>query len=99
MELQTYQNLEKSISKERLVAELTLGFWTALMGKKYNTQKFQYAILKNAFPYCPKNRRTTSQLQKELSEIRFLRNRIAADFDSFPVVYEAGIAPFLKNFS
>ena len=120
----------KKYSHGRLIAELTLGFWTALMGRKYNTQKFQYAIVKNAFPNCPKTKRTTSQLQKDLSEIRFLRNRIAhherilhwqdlklkhdtildfigwmnpdlqkiaIDVDTFPDVYNAGLAPFLQK--
>ena len=37
----------KKYSHGRLVAELTLGFWVALMGRKYNTQSFQFAIIKN----------------------------------------------------
>ncbi len=67
----------KKFSHGRLVAELTLGFWVALMGRKYNTQSFQFAIIKNSLHGCPKNQKSSSTIQKNLSEIRYLRNRIA----------------------
>ena len=67
----------KKYSHGRLVAELTLGFWVALMGRKYNTQAFQFAIIKRCLHGCPANQKKSSAVQKNLSEIRFLRNRIA----------------------
>lgn len=67
----------KNYSHGRLVAELTLGFWVALMGRKYNTQSFQFAIIKNTLHGCPANQKKSGAIQKNLSEIRFLRNRIA----------------------
>ena len=67
----------KKYSHGRLVAELTLGFWVALMGRKYNTQAFQFAIIKNCLHGCPANQKRSAAIQKNLSEIRFLRNRIA----------------------
>lgn len=67
----------KNYSHGRLVAELTLGFWVALMGRKYNTQSFQFAIIKNILHNCPSNQKSSGAIQKNLSEIRFLRNRIA----------------------
>ena len=67
----------KECSHGRLVSELTLGFWVALMGKKYNSQKFQFFIIKNFFNGCPSEQKSTAAVQKNLAEIRFLRNRIA----------------------
>ena len=46
----------KKYSHGRLVAELTLGFWVALMGRKYNNQSFQYAIIKKCLHKCPARR-------------------------------------------
>lgn len=67
----------KKYSHGRLIAELTLGFWVALMGRKYNTQGFQFAVIKNCLHGCPSNQKSSGAIQKNLSEIRFLRNRIA----------------------
>lgn len=67
----------RECSHGRLVAELTLGFWVALMGRKYNTQRFQFAIIKNCLHGCSSNQKKSGAVQKNLSEIRFLRNRIA----------------------
>lgn len=67
----------KKYSHGRLVAELTLGFWVALMGRKYNNQSFQYAIIKKCLHKCPANQKNSSAVQKNLAEIRYLRNRIA----------------------
>ena len=68
---------DKKFSHGRLVSELTLGFWVALMGRKYNTQKFQFFIIKNIFHGCSSEQKSTAAVQKNLTEIRFLRNRIA----------------------
>lgn len=67
----------KKYSHGRLIAELTLGFWVALMGRKYNNQGFQFAVIKNCLHGCPANQKSSGAIQKNLSEIRFLRNRIA----------------------
>ena len=67
----------KKYSHGRLIAELTLGFWVALMGRKYNNQGFQFAIIKSCLHGCPAKQKSSSAIQKNLSEIRFLRNRIA----------------------
>ena len=67
----------QTYSHSRLVSELTLGFWVALMGKKYNSQKFQFFIIKNILHGCPSEQKSTAAVQKNLNEIRFLRNRIA----------------------
>ena len=77
MDKNTFDSLKSSISEERLASELTLGFWVALMGRKYNNQGFQFAIIKNCLHGCPANQKSSGVIQQNLSEIRFLRNRIA----------------------
>ena len=67
----------KKYSHGRLVAELTLGFWVALIGRKYNNQGFQFAVIKSCLHGCPSNQKSSAVIQKNLTEIRFLRNRIA----------------------
>ena len=67
----------KAYSHNRLVSELTLGFWVALMGKKYNPHKFRAVMIKNMFHGCPSEQKSSAAVQKNLAEIRFLRNRIA----------------------
>lgn len=67
----------KKYSHGRLIAELTLGFWVALMGRKYNNQGFQFAVIKSCLHGCPSNQKSSGAIQKNLAEIRFLRNRIA----------------------
>lgn len=67
----------KEYSHSRLVSELTLGFWVALMGKKYNNQNFQFFIIKHIFHGCSSKQKSSSAMQKNLAEIRFIRNRIA----------------------
>ena len=64
-------------SHDRLISQLTLGFWVALMGKKYNSQKFRAFMIKNIFHDCPSEQKSSTAVQKNLAEIRFLRNRIA----------------------
>ena len=67
----------KECTHGRLVSELTLGFWVALMGRKYNSQKFRSFMIKNMFHDCPSEQKSSATVQKNLAEIRFLRNRIA----------------------
>ena len=67
----------KVFSHARFISELTLGFWVALMGKKYNSQKFRAFMIKNMFHGCPSEQKSSASIQKNLAEIRFLRNRIA----------------------
>lgn len=68
---------EQLYSINQLVSELTLGFWVALMGRKYNSQKFRSFMIKNMFHECPSEQKSSAAVQKNLAEIRFLRNRIA----------------------
>lgn len=60
-----------NVTRGRVVAELTLGFWSKLLSESYNRTLWQKA-LKDAFPQARRER-----LHDEVEEIVKLRNRIA----------------------
>jgi hypothetical protein len=67
--------LGKETTADRVVAELSLGFWVALLGKgvNYETRLWRPA-LRSAFPYYVGER---AALHEELETMRRLRNRIS----------------------
>lgn len=70
------ENSSKEMTPGRLIAELTFGFWTGLLGKRYDTlwQKLLYRIIFIESDRKGLNRKSFSAL---LTPIRKLRNRIA----------------------
>lgn len=60
----------------RLVAELTLGFWTSLLSRDYE-RRFWPHLLAPAFPFIPRPQRTRATVAGRLHQIRQLRNRIS----------------------
>lgn len=77
----------KGVTSGRVVAELNLGFWTALLAAKYEKEfwvpylhgGFPNALTKKASPagqtsLCKIDR---AEIHKRLEELRWLRNRIA----------------------
>lgn len=67
----------KSITHDRIIAELTLGFWTSLITTKYSQAAFQSYILKNCFKRCPIKKRSIKNMQSIFDRIRILRNRVS----------------------
>lgn len=65
------------VTHDRIVAELSLGFWTSFVSKKFSQYPYQAYMLKNAFPNCPKYMRTAKIMQKRFEDFRILRNRIS----------------------
>lgn len=66
------------ISKDKLVSELTFGFWTALFQSVYDN-KMRFSNLKNIFPNLPPRTQqeiTRNILSTKLNHIRKFRNRI-----------------------
>ena len=53
----------KLITHDRIISELTLGFWTTLFSKKYTQYKFQSVLVKKVFKDCPKNQRNIKNIQ------------------------------------
>jgi hypothetical protein len=64
----------KPTDTNRIVAELTFGFWVSLLNTRYE-QKLWPRMLTPAFPGMPRRIRTRATLSKRLNEIRRLRNR------------------------
>lgn len=70
------QKQNKQITHDRIISELTLGFWTTLFSKKYNQCKFQSYLVKKVFVNCPKSQKSIQNIQVYVNEIRELRNRV-----------------------
>lgn len=62
-------------SPGRLIAELSFGFWTSLLDKRYE-QTLWPALLKEAFPGMPRRERTRANLSRRFNVVRRLRNRV-----------------------
>lgn len=66
----------KPADPDRLVAELTLGFWTSLLSRDYE-RHFWPRMLSSTFPFMPRRLRTRATVAGRFQEIRRLRNRIS----------------------
>jgi hypothetical protein len=73
----------RPLTAGRLVAELSLGFWTSLLDRPYE-QVLWPALLPAVFPGMPRRRRTRANAAGRLGAIRKLRNRV---YDNEPVLY------------
>lgn len=60
---------------DRIVSELSFGFWTTLFNKRHEVELWKE--LRLAFPRCPKNKRQRHEISKALNVARELRNRAA----------------------
>ncbi len=67
----------KTATHDRIIAELTLGFWTSLLTTRYSQAKFQSHIIKNCLSKCPAKLRSIKSLQNIFDKIRILRNRVS----------------------
>lgn len=65
---------KKEFTIDKLIAELTLGFWTALFNKKY--AKDFWKPLMYAFPLVEKEKKIRNSISYKLNNIRKFRNRI-----------------------
>ena len=62
------------ISSDKVVAELTFGFWTALFNKQY--AKYFWKPLMYAFPLIDPSNKRRDKISYKLNHIRKFRNRI-----------------------
>lgn len=66
----------KPLEAPRLVAELTFGFWTALLDVRYEHRQVLWPrLLSAAFPGVPPGLRTRKAISAKLNQVRLLRNR------------------------
>lgn len=67
----------KPLTPGRLVAELTFGFWTSLLDRRYeHGQVLWPTLLKAAFPHLPAAQRTRRGVAQRFDRLRLLRNRV-----------------------
>lgn len=64
---------EEQRTPDKVVAELTFGFWVTLFNAEFQTEL--WGALRRAFPHCPKPRRQRSTISSVVNKVRTLRNR------------------------
>jgi hypothetical protein len=66
-----------AITPFRVVSELNLGFWSGLLGSKYDVAIWRRSgVLPSAFPYMPSGVRSRERARKEFSSIKKFRNKV-----------------------
>jgi len=65
----------KPLEVGRVVAELSLGFWTSLLDARYE-QLLWPRLLQPTFLHMPRHARTRKNLSSRFNQIRHLRNRV-----------------------
>ena len=71
---QSLRNSGLPETKGHIIAELSFGFWTSLLDRRYERSLWQSSI-KTAVPHMPKSERTRKALSARFNQIRKLRNR------------------------
>ena len=71
------QKKGKIVTHDRIVSELTFGFWTSLLTPRYSQAAFQSKIIKNCFKKVPPAQRNIKYLQTRFDKVRVLRNRVS----------------------
>ncbi len=69
----------ESVTPDRVVSELTFGFWVTILSRNYNARLWQgqnAAPLRRAFPRIPKRQRQRQSIHQHYNAIRELRNRV-----------------------
>lgn len=71
---------QQSLTADRVVGELTFGFWVTLLSRTYDARFWRAthaATLRTAFPNVQKSRRQRGTIHQRYNEIRELRNRVS----------------------
>lgn len=66
----------KTLSSDRVVAELTFGFWVGFFTRQHITSGLAHHIAKTAFSNAPKSERNVDRLRPNWQKVRDLRNRV-----------------------
>lgn len=77
---------------DKIVAELTFGFWSTLFNAEFQAELWQ--PLRRAFPHCPKTRRQRGTISSVVNKLRMLRNRA---FHHEPVLWIQGDAGLIHR--
>jgi Abi-like protein len=78
----------KPTTPDRVIAELTFGFWTSLFIHHYDSS-IAIPTIPRVFAHAPRRLRTRRAIQPILDDIRFLRNRV---FHHEPIWYWGNLA-------
>lgn len=62
------------VSPDKIIAELTFGFWVTLLNSEYELTLWKG--LRLAFPYMPKKERKRKNVSAPCNSLRKLRNRV-----------------------
>lgn len=69
----------ESVTPDRVVSELSFGFWVTILSRNYNARLWQgqnAAPIRNAFPRISKRQRQRQPIHQHYNAIRELRNRV-----------------------
>ena len=72
---QKLSRAKKDITADRVISELSFGFWTMLFSRSYD-QKIWSKHIKDIFPNLPKKLSNRKHVSQKINNIRYLRNRI-----------------------
>lgn len=67
---------KKEVTQGRVIAELSFGFWTSLLDKRYTTLWHNKDFIRSVFPYLSKRNRNREYLSRQFNLVRRLRNRV-----------------------
>jgi hypothetical protein len=67
-------NRNETITSDKVIAELTLGFWVKLLNAEY--ERILWKPLRKVFPYANKNERQRNKVSAPINKIRDFRNRV-----------------------
>lgn len=67
-------NRNETITANKVIAELTLGFWVRLLNAEYELILWKH--LRKAFPYIEKKNRKRNNVSAPINKIRSFRNRV-----------------------
>jgi len=70
-------SLRRDPSPDRIVAEVTFGFWCGLFNRHYEHNQLLWpTLIKPVFPRLPKAMRAIRTVEKNINQMRQLRNRV-----------------------
>ncbi len=73
-ELQKRQSL---LEPDRIIAELSFGFWTSLLSSAYDQIIWnQQSVIRQSLPHMPNHLRTRRRISDRMHQLRLLRNRV-----------------------
>nr|QKW93829.1 hypothetical protein [Vitiosangium cumulatum] len=71
------QKRQTPLEPDRIVAELSFGFWTSLLSGTYDQVIWnQRAVVRQSLPHMPNRLRTRRRISDRMHQIRLLRNRV-----------------------